>query len=845
MSERRTSKRSRFLAMLLLADLGLGVFFGGMAVSSANATEGDGTAEVLPTAEPTTETTAEPTPGPTAEPVSRQSSRTPRVNADGSMTIDWLDTVRDNSAPNYPLFEDLQVSVSQVQDLTYQAVKVTWNGGIETSPQQLASNYLQIMQCWDDGSGSADPTKCQYGAAKGASVALLGSNAMTRSLGYFNEDPLQDYTGKFAIRPPLGEFDYTYSVPFETVPNTLFPNGQSTHDVERFFDATSTNEITGARTTANGTGEATFEIQTSVEAPHLGCGAAQSDGEIRDCWLVVVPRGEYTVTGEYFQEGVNGRLMGSPLSQSNWDNRIEFPLGFRSVESNCPIGANEQRTTGNQMVTPAFASWQSALCEKKSVFGFSMIGDTESRRNLISDVDGAARLAFIDNPLSSTEVVGSTIAYAPAVKSALTIAFNINYFIKGGYPLEYKDGQQVTDLVLNPRLVAKLLTQSYKADVAGGELLSYLSTNALNLRHDPEFLELNPEFDQFVNNAEPAGLMVPIGNEDVFAQLWKWIKADADARAFLDGTADEWGMIVNRNYQTLDINDDETINSFPKADTATFRENEDVPEPGYGTFELRPYVHDLHDGGVRAFRGEPGIKTFWDSLRSPPAFTTISPQLLGRRFMLTVTDLATAERLGLSTAKLINPNGEPVHATTESINSAISEFVESNVAGVKVATSTLAKDESYPLATLTYAAIDVCRASISELKTYKALLSHIAGKGQTIGAGVGEIPAGYVPLDDTQIAQTKKTISQLTAEISQPVCPEHIETASSDFGTTATPTLPTVDSGTPVTEAAAAATGKFPSDPNSALRYSMLSALCFGLPMIVSGRTLIRKAKTL
>jgi hypothetical protein len=111
--------------------------------------------------------------------------------------------------------------------------------------------------------------------------------------------------------------------------------------------------------------------------------------------------------------------------------------------------------------------------------------------------------------------------------------------------------------------VAKLLTQSYKADVAGGESLSYLSTNALNLRQDPEFLELNPEFDQFVNGAEPTGLMVPIGNEDVFAQLWKWIKADADDNAFLAGTADDWGMVVNRNYETLDINDDDFKDAAP------------------------------------------------------------------------------------------------------------------------------------------------------------------------------------------------------------------------------------------------------------------------------------------
>jgi hypothetical protein len=381
--------------------------------------------------------------------------------------------------------------------------------------------------------------------------------------------------------------------------------------------------------------------------------------------------------------------------------------------------------------------------------------------------------------------------------------------------------------------------------VAGGERLSYLATNPVSLRHDPEFLELNPEFDQFVNGAEPAGLMVPIGNEDVFAQLWKWVKADADANAFLAGTEDEWGMVVNRYYRTLDINNDPTINSFPKADLATYKEYDYIPEPGFGTFELRPYVADLHDGGVRAFRGESGTKTFWDISRIPAAFVTGGAQLLGRRFMMTVTDLATAERLGLSTAKLINPSREAVAATTESINSAVSEFVDSPVIGVKVSSATLARDESYPLSTLTYAAIDVCRATIGELKAYKSLLTFAVGDGQTIGNNAGEIPSGYVPLDDAQVAQAKQAVGVLAKEISSPVCPEHTESGSTDFPETVVD-VPTIDSGgTPVTEAAEAPTGKYPGDPSSALRYSMLSALCFGIPMIAGGRTLIRKAKTL
>jgi hypothetical protein len=122
-------------------------------------------------------------------------------------------------------------------------------------------------------------------------------------------------------------------------------------------------------------------------------------------------------------------------------------------------------------------------------------------------------------------------------------------------------------------------------------------------------------------------------------------------------------------------------------------------------------------------------------------------------------------------------------------------------------------------------------------------LEFISGKGQTIGNNVGEIPTGYVPLDKAQKAAVKRAIRAINIEVADPVCAEHLETTT----TTEVPvtTVTTDDDGTPVTEVAAVPTVTFPVDPNSALRYSMMSALCFGIPMIAGGQTLIRKAKTL
>jgi hypothetical protein len=617
-----------------------------------------------------------------------------------------------------------------------------------------------------------------------------------------------------------------------------------TQRFQKFFDPSTSNEIAGARTSGDGTGEVTFEVQTTMEAPHLGCGGTTVDDEVRDCWLVVVPRGEFMANGISYSQGLDARLMGSPLSQTNWNDRIEFPLDFRSVKSGCPIGASEIRTTGNEMAATAFSSWQSGMCAKKKVFGFSMIGDSESRRNIVSETEGAPRLSFIDLPLSATESTGSTVVYAPVVKSALVIAFNINYQMKGLSTLKPKDGQRLTELALTPRLVAKLLTQSYQEDVAGGTRLSYLSSNPFNLRFDPEFINLNPEIDDFVESVGLTGLMVPIGNEDVFAQLWSWIKADTEAKAFLSGTPDEWGMVINPYYRDLGINLDSTINSFPKADLSTYKEYNYIPEPGYGTFELRPYVSDLHDGGVRALRGDSGTKTYWDTLRTPAAFASPGIQRLGERFMLTVTDIVTARRLGLGVAKLVNPQGEAVAPSEVSINAAISEFVDSDVEGVKVSTTALADPNSYPLATLTYAAVDVCRASISELKSYKSLLNFVISDGQSIGNAKGQLPIGYVALDEEQVENAQKAIAAIGNEVSSPVCESHAVIPTFENPVVEAP-IQTVDPNVATLPDAESPNGKFANDPKSALRYSMLSALCFGIPMIAGGRSLIRRANSL
>jgi hypothetical protein len=76
----------------------------------------------------------------------------------------------------------------------------------------------------------------------------------------------------------------------------------------------------------------------------------------------------------------------------------------------------------------------------------------------------------------------------------VTIAINVERQAKADAPAEEQklDGQRFTDLKITPKLVAKLLTQSYRlgADFSRKEV----GNNPATMLDDPEFTALNPEF---------------------------------------------------------------------------------------------------------------------------------------------------------------------------------------------------------------------------------------------------------------------------------------------------------------------------------------------------------------
>lgn len=282
----------------------------------------------------------------------------------------------------------------------------------------------------------------------------------------------------------------------------------------------------------------------------------------------------------------------------------------------------------------------------------------------------------------------------------------------------------------------------------------WAKSNPAGLASDPEFIALNPEFADLSVSETPAtdtDLITSLGHSDSARALWQWILADKEARGFLAGVSDDWGMRVNPYYSTsADLNptgaafDPATTDDYPKSDPwCTVPPGTDATIKQCMT-DFHPYVEDMHSGALHTRRADTLWKSSWDALANPPAFKSPGPQTVGSRFVITVTDAASAERYGLQTARLRNTAGKFVAPSTASLTAAATSATGTGAPEITPAKAT-AKG-AYPLAELVYAAVRPAKTDAAARKDYAALLRYAAGDGQTSGADPGRLPVGYAPL---------------------------------------------------------------------------------------------------
>jgi hypothetical protein len=665
-------------------------------------------------------------------------------------------------------FPDLAVTVSQTTDLIQQAITVSWTGGKRSTAadqQTAGANFLQVMQCWGDEPGSngmrPDRTTCQYG----------GLNAPGDSR-YSNRESAAEVDPSDTAYTAVGAsfFDPTFTaIPFASATGktlAMVADGKplanySDINNNEFFGKYTTNEVSWAGSGGDGSGVVHFEVQTVQQSPGLGCGKTitSSSGTVTggtSCWLVVIPRGETDPNGTAIKQ--------SGLFEESWKHHVAVRLGFKPAGLSCAIGAAERQISGSELISGAMGQWQPKLCTSSGGAIYSLLTGPESDAALAANGTTVAPLALVSGPLS-TQGVTDNLTYAPVGLTGVSIAFAIDHLasVRSGTvvpaDIKAKDGLAFTSLKLTPRLLAKLLTASYSDALPASADIPYI-TGKRNITQDPDFLAVNDNEWAYmsITSVGVAGTLAPLGRSDAAVAVWSYIMADADARNFMAGKADPWGMKVNPYYST-----DATVNptgtgltlprdDFPKADPVEYKGSASL---GYvdvtNLVTWRPFTTSLTIGAYDVLRGDALKLGVWDVNAIPPGFAKADRNLVGSQSVIGLTDTSAAARYQVVQASLLNPAGQYVAPTSKAL-SAAAEAMTANAKQKQVLgfdpTSSAAKGAkaAYPLAMPMFAAVNPLMTDAAVRKDYAAFITYAASDGQTVGTGDGQLPDGYAPI---------------------------------------------------------------------------------------------------
>lgn len=692
--------------------------------------------------------------------------------ADSSSAITVAARDQDVTIDTAPL-PDLEVTVSQTKDLLAQGVAISWTGGKKSgapTSQTGGSDFLQIMQCWGDdpeNPGQPDRTTCQYGG--------FGTPGARRSSQTLDETTVAPEDAQWTS-PKSGPFNPAYtSVPFRSsTGKTIAAVSDRVRDESvdpgntEFFTKYTTNEVPWAGSATNGTGSVNFFLQTDIQAPGLGCGrpSTAADGAVtgQSCWLVVIPRG----TADPGEQAI----VKSGLDFEAWKHRLAVKLDFLPTGVHCPLGTTERQLAGSEFASDAMRSWQPALCGKQGGSTYTLIAQAESDAVTAANQDANAPLALTTRAVDGDRAADKLV-YAPVAVSGLSIAFSIDRAPRaaGDVPADAVERSRLplTDMKLTPRLVAKMLSFSYVDSLPDGADKSHIGyhspadagPNARNLTRDPEFLAINdPEWAyQSIVAASVGDALVPFGRSDGARAVWDYVMSDEKARAFLDGQPDEWGMKVNPWASTnASVNPTGTgielpRDDFPRPDPIE-RAASDATN-GSSTVNLvayRPYTSSFDSAGVLTLQGDGQILGGWDPTATPPRYSKQPRRVPGDRAVVGITDTAAASKYTVYTAALLNPAGQYVAPTTESMTSATAAMTATAQTQVYSfdPSSERAKGaaSAYPLTLPVYAASRVDSTQQDRRTAYADFIDYAATAGQVVGTAEGQLPAGYAPIPE-------------------------------------------------------------------------------------------------
>jgi hypothetical protein len=582
-------------------------------------------------------------------------------------------------------------------------------------------------------------------------------------------------------------------------------------------------------------GEFLFEVRERVSQASLGCSNTVA------CSIVVVPIMDMVCATDIpvgtlaadCGAPARGEPPGSPtsgpdtinlyksqrtwLADSNWRNRFVVPISFTPDPATC--GINDSRPVisiyGSELADVAQQRWGGAYCaggrEADYLPMYTQGSEYDARRQFTTQLgDGYLQ----DAVLTTQPVLDSPrpVVHAPSALTGFAVAFTIDDAF----------GQQVQQMTLSPRLLAKLLTQSYTPSkvsdairnsrtryTGSAEQVAAVTTagngnsyywehpevfkNPRNLFQDKEFVALNPELKlrdadddlaaQFNTYLSPVIFQV---QSDIIMDLTRYIVADPTARAWLDGKADEQGMVVNpvwkgmQEFELYGLLDAEVRPARPRNMTTWSETNQTLYNiPGAGdqcddlmrTPFLTRYANVANSAEKAATalldrRGSATpLCTFTDVPVPPeeqpnpvppgdnPAINRVyseakvDPAEFGKRAMISVTTVAHTKLYELPAAKLVNAGGHAVAPSPGTMVSALTAAVQNETTGtIELNYSQVTGANAYPGTMVAVTAAPTSGLAADVADNYADFIEFMATDGQIPGDAVTDLAPGYDPL---------------------------------------------------------------------------------------------------
>jgi len=441
---------------------------------------------------------------------------------------------------------------------------------------------------------------------------------------------------------------------------------------EPFPDLANGNRLLDS-TAADGTGSAQFEVRPASNLPQLACSATNP------CSILV-----------YENDALPIQAGSLP------DARVVIPITFAPSQADCPtITDFDVRVDGSATSAGLFYSWAARICQGESsvVLDYTETSSTTGRENFLAGlIDfGVTALPATEEELSH-HPEHRDYSYAPIAASAVVVAYNLT---------DPFTGLRVDNLVVSPRLVARLVTNSSVETIV----------------RDRELLNINPTVRFPTNGINP--ILVRAERNAATTILTSWMSADPEAKKFLANT-DTWRVALNSSYVGY---------SYPR-----------------DAFELVD-----NDSRYLPRQGQKNIATRMFYGVSP---TGTQAEVTSARGVIGIVDLPTAKRFGLQVAGLLMPNGSVVQVTDDSILRGIAD-ADLSAAGTLVADPTPEDPLAYPMIKVDYAMVPKTFDTEEKIADVRRVLNYAVGDGQSL------LPSGYITLPDLMRAETRKIVDAI------------------------------------------------------------------------------------